>query len=74
MNIPLTYLQAGGNPDAINRNVDGGDQGCSSPFDVCDLLFVGDQKVYPVDNDLEKKLDLQDCLASILGSEGNERQ
>lgn len=60
--VPFGDLQPGGNPDAVHGDVDGGDECRNADLDAVGLSVVGKENAAPVDDDLQKKLDLwQSC-------------
>ena len=58
MDVLLVRLQASGDPEAVNGDIDQCDQGGDAPFDVRHLLLVNDQDGDSVDDDLEEELGL----------------
>lgn len=57
--VLVADLQAGWHPDAVDRDVDGGDEKSNAKLEPKDELAIGDENGTTIDDDLEQELHLQ---------------
>lgn len=60
--VGLVDLQAGWDPDAVDRDVDGSNEYCHADLDTPRVAFIMKKDGASVDDNLEQKLDLEEVL------------
>lgn len=63
MDICFGYLKTGGYPDAVDRDIDGGNQDSNAGADLIAFGAVHEEDHYAVNDYLKEELDLESSLS-----------
>lgn len=64
--VSIGDLQPSGDPDAVDRDVDSGNEECGSPFDSPEEFSVGQKNATSVYDNLKEELDLMIFVRGFL--------